>query len=133
MLTSSVTSWRHYFLWNEEMMKIANFGGEILHISWKTWGISMKFSGKMWPIIILKVTKNQDFTLSIEERFFERPQEVSQIDCPPPPPALPSIAVLELIILPHCNKISEPYLSPVLNYWTWAKPPLKIGLLVKAI
>ena len=64
----------------------------------------MKFSGKMWPIIILKLTKNQGFTLSLEDTFL-----------PPPPPCHP-IAVLELIFLPHCNKISGPYLLPVLDY-----------------
>ena len=118
MLTSCVTSWRHYFLCNKKMMKIANIDREILQIFWKTWWISIKFSGKIWPIIILKVTKNQGFTLSLEDTFFERPQEENQIDCPPP--AIP-IAVLELILLPHCNKISRPYLFSVLNYWTWAK------------
>ena len=72
----------------------------------------MKFSGKMGPIVILKVTKNQCFTLSLEDKFFERPQEVRLIDCTP----LPPIDVLELILLTHCNKISGPYLLPVLNY-----------------
>ena len=42
----------------------------------------MKFSEKMLPIIILKVTKNQGFTLSLEDTIFERPQEESQIDGP---------------------------------------------------
>ena len=28
---------------------------------------SMKFAGKMWLMIILKVTKNQVFTLSLED------------------------------------------------------------------
>ena len=55
-------------------MKIANIVREILHIFWTTWGISMKFSGKMWIIIILKVTKNQGFTLSLEDTFFGKPQ-----------------------------------------------------------
>ena len=35
----------------------------------------MKFSGKMCPMIILKVTENQAFTLSLEDTFFEKPQE----------------------------------------------------------
>ena len=39
-------------------MKINTIDGEILHIFWMTWGISMTFSGKMWLMIILKVTKN---------------------------------------------------------------------------
>ena len=34
----------------------------------------MKFSGKMCLMIILKVTKNQDFTLCLEDTIFEKPQ-----------------------------------------------------------
>ena len=34
----------------------------------------MKFSGKMFFKIILKVAKNQDSTLSIEDTFFKIPQ-----------------------------------------------------------
>ena len=34
----------------------------------------MKFSEKIWFMIILKVTKNQDFTLSLEDTLFEKPQ-----------------------------------------------------------
>ena len=34
----------------------------------------MKFSGKMYLKIILKVTENQGFTLSLEGTFFEKPQ-----------------------------------------------------------
>ena len=34
----------------------------------------MKFSGKMCFKIILKVTKNQGFILSLEDKFFEKPQ-----------------------------------------------------------
>ena len=34
----------------------------------------MKFSGKMWLMIVLKVTKNQGFTLSLENTFLEKPQ-----------------------------------------------------------
>ena len=30
--------------------------GENVHIFWMTWGISMRFSGDRWPMIILKVT-----------------------------------------------------------------------------
>ena len=38
-------------------------------------GISIKFSGKMWLMIILKVTKKQGFTLSLslENTFLEKP------------------------------------------------------------
>ena len=35
----------------------------------------MKFSGKMCFKTILKVTKNQGSTLSIEDTFFKKPQE----------------------------------------------------------
>ena len=34
----------------------------------------MKFSGKMCLKVILKVTKNQGLTLSIEDTFFEKPR-----------------------------------------------------------
>ena len=34
----------------------------------------MKFSGKMWLVIILKVTQNQGFTLSLGDTFLEKPQ-----------------------------------------------------------
>ena len=35
----------------------------------------MKFSGKMCLKIKLKVTKNQGSTLSLEDTFFEKPQD----------------------------------------------------------
>ena len=57
-------------------MKIANIDRESLHIFWTTWGISMKFSEKMWLMTILKVTKNQGFTLFLENTFLEKPQGV---------------------------------------------------------
>ena len=66
-------------------MKVAYIGKEILHIFWMTWGISVKFSGKMWLMIILKVIKNQGFTVSLEDTFFEKPRgrgEGRQIDSP---------------------------------------------------
>ena len=55
-------------------MKVATIDRETLHNYWTTWGISMKFSGKMWHMIILDVTKNQGVTLSLEDKFFEKLQ-----------------------------------------------------------
>ena len=55
----------------------------------------MKFSGKVCLKIILKVTKTQGFTLSVEDTFFEKPQE-GQIPPPPPSAPSPSPAVLGL-------------------------------------
>ena len=43
-------------------------------------GISMKFLGKMWLITILKVTKSQIFTLSLEDTFLEKPRGEGQVD-----------------------------------------------------
>ena len=40
----------------------------------------MKVSGKMYFKMILKVTKNQGYTLSLEDTFFEKPQGGGQID-----------------------------------------------------
>ena len=47
----------------------------------------MKVLGKMCFKIILKVTKNQGFTLSLESTIFKKPQGWGQIDPPPPSPA----------------------------------------------
>ena len=55
-------------------MKIANIDREFLHIFWKTWRCSTKFSGKMCFNIILKVTKNQGSVLSVEDTIFNKPQ-----------------------------------------------------------
>ena len=62
-------------------MKIdENIDRKILHNFWMTWGISMKFSGKMWIMIKLNVTKNQGFTLFLEDKLFKKPQ--GQINTP---------------------------------------------------
>ena len=77
-------------------MKIANIDREIIYIFWTTWGISTKFSGKVWLTIILKLT-NKGFTLSLEDIFFENPKEGrSKWPSPTHPPTLSS-AVLGLI------------------------------------
>ena len=55
----------------KKLMKIVNIDGENLDFFWTTREISMKFSGKMWLMIMLKVTKNQGFTLSLEDTFLE--------------------------------------------------------------
>ena len=49
-------------------MKLVDIGGENLHIFWTTGQISMKPSGKMWLKIILQVTKNQGYTLALEDK-----------------------------------------------------------------
>ena len=46
-------------------------------------GISMKFLGNMWLITILKVTKSQVFTLSLEDTFLEKPQGEGKVDPSP--------------------------------------------------
>ena len=57
--------------------------------------ISMKFSGKMYLIIILKVTKNHGLNVSLEDVFFEKPQGWGQID--PHPPAIYGLKSKEYI------------------------------------
>ena len=69
-------------------MKIANIDRENLHIFWTTSGISRKFSGKMWLAIILKFTKNQGYTLSLEDNFLEKPQRGGRGSNWPLPPAV---------------------------------------------
>ena len=48
----------------------------------------MKCSGKMCFKVILKVTENQGFTLSLEDTFFEKPQGGQFDRRPPAPPSL---------------------------------------------
>ena len=57
-------------------MKIANIDRESFNIFWTTCDISMKFSGKMWLMITLKVTKKHGFTFSLEDKFLEKIQEI---------------------------------------------------------
>ena len=47
----------------------------------------MKFSGKMCYITILKVTKNQGFTISLEIHFSRNHGGEGQIDPPTSPPS----------------------------------------------
>ena len=44
-----------------ESMKIANIDRECLHIFWTNWEISIKLSGKMWIMMILKVSLEDTF------------------------------------------------------------------------
>ena len=51
----------------------------------------MKFSGKICFKIILKVTKNQGSTLSIEDTFFKKPKgEGGAVNLTPSPSPLPA-------------------------------------------
>ena len=58
---------------DENRKKLANTEREIPHIFWTSSVISMKFSGKMWLMKLLKVTKNQGLTLPLEDILFEKP------------------------------------------------------------
>ena len=55
-------------------MKIVNTDKENLLIFQRTWAISMKFSGKMCLMMILKATKKQSFYLYLEKAVLEKPQ-----------------------------------------------------------
>ena len=68
-----------------KLMKIVNPDEENLHIFWTTCGVSLKCSGKMWIITILEVTKNQCYTISLEDTFLNTPQEGVKLTPPPPP------------------------------------------------
>ena len=61
-------------------IEIANIYRGILHNFRATWGISIKFSGKMWLMIILKVTKNHPFFTRYI--FRKTTREGGQIDTP---------------------------------------------------
>ena len=49
----------------------------------------MKFSGKMYLMIILKVTKNQGFNLGLEDTILKKPQRQGGVKLPPPPNPTP--------------------------------------------
>ena len=68
-------------------MKIANIEREILHIFWTTWGISLKISGKMWLMIILKVTKKTEFHPFFSRYIFRKITEGGGGQIEPPPPS----------------------------------------------
>ena len=80
MLTSSVISFfvtrKFKKIKNQKnwwkLIKLANIDWEILHIFWTTWGTLITFSGKIWLMIILKVTKKQGFAVSLEDTFSEK-------------------------------------------------------------
>ena len=59
MLTSLISLQQRNVKKPEKLMKTVNIDGENLYIFWTTWDISMKFSGKMWLMVILKVAKRQ--------------------------------------------------------------------------
>ena len=61
---------------------MVNIDEENLHIFRMTREISTKFSGKMCLMIILKVTKIEGFTPSLEKTILGKPQG-GQIDLPP--------------------------------------------------
>ena len=47
-LTSLVSLWQRNVKKIQKLMKIASIDRESVHTFWVTWGISMKFSWKMW-------------------------------------------------------------------------------------
>ena len=67
---------------NPKFDEIVNIDEENIHIFRTTSGISMKFSGKMCRTIMLRVTKKQDFTLSLEIQFWKNRR---RSNCPLPP------------------------------------------------
>ena len=58
---------------SKKLVNVVNIEEENLHIFWTSWEIPMKFSGKMWLMIILKVTKEQISTHSPKNIFLEEP------------------------------------------------------------
>ena len=44
----------------------------------------MKFSGKMYLVVILKVTKKQGFTLSLKNAVLEKPESDVKVTLLPP-------------------------------------------------
>ena len=57
----------------KKLVNVVNIEEENLHIFWTSWEIPLKFSGKTWLMIILKVTKEQISTNSPKNIFLEEP------------------------------------------------------------
>ena len=76
----------------KKMMKIINIERENIHIFWTIWGNSMKFSGKTWLKILLKVTKNRASHFVWKTHFWKNPRQIS----PPPLPPLSFFSGLNL-------------------------------------
>ena len=70
MLTLLVSLQQKNVKKSEKSMKIVNIEKEKIFMSSEQ---PMKLSEKMWLLIILKVLKNQSFTLSLENLFLEKP------------------------------------------------------------
>ena len=87
-------------------MKIANMDREILHNFWMTSGISMKFSGKMWLMIIWH--KKSGFH-PLYKRFSEKSQGV-KLTPPPSPPSRFRVKFV-LINIYNCNTESQQLLT----------------------
>ena len=66
---------------NPKIDKIINIVEENLQLFGMSSGIPMKFSGKMSLMMLLRVTRNQDSTLSLKNMFSEKSKGG--------PPALP--------------------------------------------
>ena len=71
MLTSLLSLKQGNVKKSEKLMKTVNIEENHLHIFWTTWGISIKFSEKIWLKIILKVTKKQGIILCLKNAFLE--------------------------------------------------------------
>ena len=59
MLTSLIVLLQGNVKKSKKSIKIVNIVRENVHIFWTTWGNSMKYLGKTWLMIILKVTKSR--------------------------------------------------------------------------
>ena len=79
-------------------MKIVNIEEENVQIFQTNWEISIKFSEKTWLMIILKVTKNQDFSLSLVNTILEKPKGRIKFTSSPQPNTK---QILPLVIKTH--------------------------------
>ena len=66
-------------------MKIVDIEEGNVQIFQTNWGISIKFSKKSWLMIILNVTKKQDFTLSLIKTILEKLKGGIKFTCSPQP------------------------------------------------
>ena len=93
----------------EKLIKMVNIEEENLHIFWTSWGISMKVSGKMWVMRILKVTKKQGSILSLKNTFLEKPHGEGSNSSPNI--FRVKVKFLQFLHLPHPTSLPPPPIS----------------------
>ena len=137
MLTSLVSLQQGNVKKSEKSMKIVNTKGENVHMIWMAREMSMKFSGKMWLMIILKVTQKTDPSNLLRVNFLNKflwifdlrlvyLRKKFQLTFPFTITYLPGTSIKRLGIFSSKCSFKAPHKI------LWLKPSIRLSLWVKA-